>query len=83
ERAKTRARSLRWTEEVDLLEEEMRRVLQFLTWRAGWWEEQIGRRGLPEGSQREGETAYATRQAALLIDLRDVFAQKWSGLAEL
>ncbi|KAJ7026189.1 hypothetical protein C8F04DRAFT_1212668 [Mycena alexandri] len=69
--AKTRARSLRWTEEVDLLEEEMRRVLQFLTWRAGWWEEQIGRRGLPEGSQREGETAYAARQAA------------WSGLAEL
>ncbi|KAJ7017666.1 hypothetical protein C8F04DRAFT_1200144 [Mycena alexandri] len=81
--AKTRARSLRWTEEVDLLEEEMRRVLQFLTWRAGWWEEQIGRRGLPEGSQREGETAYAARQAAVLIDLRDAFAQKWSGLAEL
>ncbi|KAJ7716378.1 hypothetical protein B0H16DRAFT_1741305 [Mycena metata] len=81
--AKTRARSLRWTEEVDLLEEEMRRVLQFFTWRAGWWEEQIGRRDLPDGAHSEGETAYAARQAALLIELRDTFAQQWSGLAEL
>ncbi|KAJ7457415.1 hypothetical protein FB451DRAFT_1341923 [Mycena latifolia] len=35
--AKTRARSRQWTEEVDLLEEEMRRVLVFLEWKAGWW----------------------------------------------
>ncbi|KAJ7099018.1 hypothetical protein C8R44DRAFT_593419, partial [Mycena epipterygia] len=35
--AKTRARAHRWTEEVDLLEEEMRRILVFLEWRAGWW----------------------------------------------
>ncbi|KAJ6452843.1 hypothetical protein C8R45DRAFT_1112863 [Mycena sanguinolenta] len=30
--AKTRARSMRWREEVDLLEEEMRRVTAFLRW---------------------------------------------------
>jgi hypothetical protein len=40
--AKTRAKALRYAEEVDLLEEEMRRVLQFLEWRASWWRAQIG-----------------------------------------
>ncbi|KAJ7725158.1 hypothetical protein B0H14DRAFT_3519387 [Mycena olivaceomarginata] len=37
--AKTRARAMRWTEEVDLLEEEMRHIVEFLQWRSGWWKE--------------------------------------------
>ncbi|KAJ7752370.1 hypothetical protein B0H16DRAFT_1723726 [Mycena metata] len=36
--AKTRALGLRNTEEVDLLEEEMRQVPEFLRWRAHEWE---------------------------------------------
>jgi hypothetical protein len=36
---KGRARALRWTEEVQLLMEEMRRVLVFLEWKAAFWEE--------------------------------------------
>ncbi|KAJ7269976.1 hypothetical protein B0H12DRAFT_999151, partial [Mycena haematopus] len=36
--AKTRARFMRRMEEVDLLEEERRRILQFLGWQADWWE---------------------------------------------
>ncbi|KAG2750254.1 hypothetical protein P692DRAFT_20421062 [Suillus brevipes Sb2] len=32
-----RAQSMRWAEEVELLHEEMRRVLQFLRWHAAWW----------------------------------------------
>jgi hypothetical protein len=35
---KARARAMRWSEEVRLLVEEMRRVLQFLQWRARFWE---------------------------------------------
>src|ERR1700722_1694276 len=35
---KARARALRWTEEVQLLLEEMRRVLQFLEWKSRFWE---------------------------------------------
>ncbi|KAJ7271751.1 hypothetical protein C8J57DRAFT_1226330 [Mycena rebaudengoi] len=42
--AKARARSLQWSEEVDLLEEEMRRITQFLFWHASWWEGQRDRR---------------------------------------
>lgn len=81
--AKARARSMRWSEEVDLLEEEMRRVLQFLTWRAGWWDSQSDRRGLEEGAQCEGEAAYAARQAAVQRSLHDSFVVKWAPLPEL
>ncbi|KAJ7617002.1 hypothetical protein DFH06DRAFT_1012669 [Mycena polygramma] len=81
--AKARARSMRWREEVDLLEEEMRRVLAFLAWRAEWWTSRVGLRGLSDGPQREGESAYATRQAALHMELRDGFAAKWQELPAL
>ncbi|KAJ7079372.1 hypothetical protein C8R43DRAFT_910127, partial [Mycena crocata] len=81
--AKARARCMRWGEEVDLLEMEMRRVQSFLLWRAGWWTEQIGRRGLADGPQLEGETAYALRQAALQRKLHDRFSRDWRALPEL
>ncbi|KAJ6562892.1 hypothetical protein DFH09DRAFT_920722, partial [Mycena vulgaris] len=81
--AKVRARSMRWSEEVDLLEEEMRRIVQFLTWRADWWEGRIDLRELPEGPQREGETAYAVKQARILMKLRDAFLAKWVALPEV
>ncbi|KAJ6532232.1 hypothetical protein DFH09DRAFT_1092897 [Mycena vulgaris] len=81
--AKTRARSLRWSEEVDLLEEEVRRIAQFLRWRSEWWQEQVGKRGLEEGPQAEGETAYAMRQAGLQADLSTRFTGMWSALPEL
>ncbi|KAJ7467369.1 hypothetical protein B0H11DRAFT_1732757 [Mycena galericulata] len=81
--AKARARFLRWREEIDLLEEEMRRIQQFLTWRSVWWQDRVDVRGLPDGAQREGETAYALRQAKLSRDRCAKFAQLWSHLPEL
>ncbi|KAJ6499776.1 hypothetical protein DFH09DRAFT_1336417 [Mycena vulgaris] len=81
--AKTRARSLRWSEEVDLLEEETRRITQFLLWRADWWQDRVGQRGLEEGPQAEGEKAYAVRQAGLLADLSARFTGMWTALPEL
>jgi hypothetical protein len=74
---------MRWAEEVDLLEEEMRRILQFLRWRTGWWTAKVGQRGLPEGPQCEGETAYALRQAEIQSELADQFTEEWKALAEL
>ncbi|KAK7046263.1 hypothetical protein R3P38DRAFT_2507036 [Favolaschia claudopus] len=81
--AKTRARALRWQEEVTLLEEEMRRTLQYLQWRSDWWKQQIGRRGLADGPQLEGETSYALRQAAIQSTLAEEFTKEWRGLDEL
>ncbi|KAF8223543.1 hypothetical protein L208DRAFT_1078317, partial [Tricholoma matsutake] len=34
---KAQVRAERWWEEVILLEEEMRRVLEFCQWKARWW----------------------------------------------
>ncbi|KAG1724932.1 uncharacterized protein EDB91DRAFT_1331171 [Suillus paluster] len=36
---KARARAMRWAEEVELLKEEMRRILQFFEWDAQRWDE--------------------------------------------
>jgi hypothetical protein len=68
---------------VDLLEEEMCRILQFLWWWSDWWKEQVGKQGTTEAAQLEGETAYASRQAAFLTGLATSFSTKWTGLAEL
>ncbi|KAK7044982.1 hypothetical protein R3P38DRAFT_3308726 [Favolaschia claudopus] len=81
--AKTRARSLRWAEEVDLLEEEMRRVWAFFLWHAQWWREKIGLLGREEGPQCEGETAYALRQEAIRTALADEFTKEWAHLPNL
>lgn len=61
----------------------MRRVRQFLLSRAAWWAEQVGRRGLGEGPQREGETAYALRQAGIQSALADSFAKQWETVPDL
>ncbi|KAJ7868019.1 hypothetical protein B0H14DRAFT_2572512 [Mycena olivaceomarginata] len=52
-------------------------------WRAGWWAAKVGQRGLPEGPQCEGETAYALRQAKNQTQLADEFTEEWKALAEL
>ncbi|KAK6971654.1 CxC2 domain-containing protein [Favolaschia claudopus] len=77
--AKTRARAHRWTEEVDLLEEEMRRVLEFLKWKAEWWTTLIGQREtvVSDSTLNEGFTAYAQRQCRIQLDLRARFEANW------
>ncbi|KAJ6548887.1 hypothetical protein B0H19DRAFT_1032024 [Mycena capillaripes] len=86
--AKTRARGLRNTEEVDLLEEEMRRVPAFLRCRADWWESKkrhVGKTERPDllsnPRQREGHDAYATRQARMLRAIADQFEENWKPVA--
>ncbi|KAJ6575960.1 hypothetical protein DFH09DRAFT_915004 [Mycena vulgaris] len=88
--ARTRARGLRNTEEVDLLEEEMRRTPVYLRWRADWWESQKAHTGreqrhdlLEDKRQREGHDAYATRQARILRRIAERFDKKWSTIPAL
>ncbi|KAJ7156373.1 hypothetical protein C8R46DRAFT_1040909 [Mycena filopes] len=77
--AKAWARTRRWTEEVNLLKEEMRRVPVALRWKAQWW------RDVAEfsGNHGEGVRAYTSRQAALLDDIASGFEETWAGLREL
>jgi hypothetical protein len=68
---------MRWSEEVLLLREEMRRVLAFLDWHACWWEDRrTARRGLmPEVA--EGMVAYASKQAQIRRSIRSSFDHLW------
>ncbi|KAJ7448387.1 hypothetical protein FB451DRAFT_1533078 [Mycena latifolia] len=76
--AKTRAKAHHWAEEVDLLEEEMRRTLVFLEWKAAWWRElRAGRPEVEDPCLRQGLSSYAERQAAILDDMRARFELTW------
>ncbi|KAG2739550.1 hypothetical protein P692DRAFT_201664013, partial [Suillus brevipes Sb2] len=68
----------RWAEEVELLDEEMRRVLQFLRWHAAWWHEK-GRESTlnAAAAEHEGLVAYAYRQAQLRHNITDRFEKMW------
>ncbi|KAF8875708.1 hypothetical protein BD779DRAFT_1613396 [Infundibulicybe gibba] len=79
---KSRARAMRFREEVELLLEEMRRVQRFFTWQEKFWIEkgdidtcQWGNNISP--MRAEGLRAYANRQAALRHALRDHFGKIW------
>lgn len=67
---------MRWSEEVQLLQEEMRRTKDFFAWHADWWEN-IG----PTSERRvdivEGMRAYAHRQASIRRKMRDWCANAW------
>ncbi|KAG1741401.1 hypothetical protein EDD22DRAFT_786709, partial [Suillus occidentalis] len=74
---KARACANRWTEEVQLLLEEMRRVRAFLSWHAMWWDEQADRRAELPAAETEGIKGYARRQAALQRSIQDAFTAMW------
>ncbi|KAF8449520.1 hypothetical protein L210DRAFT_3641113 [Boletus edulis BED1] len=74
---KARARAHRWTEEVVLLVEEQRRVLEFLRWQESWWLIKEAEVDTSDLSLKEGLSAYALRQAALKHDLRIHFTRMW------
>jgi hypothetical protein len=72
---------MRWSEELRLLEEEMRRVLAYLDWDIGVWRNRaldVGR-NWPSTSKAhaEGLIAYACRQAWIRGCLKADFEFKW------
>jgi hypothetical protein len=69
---------MRWSEEVHLLLEEMRRVLAYFEWHERWWLSLRERwEGLP-AAQMEGLRAYAERQASLRRNLSKDFRSHWT-----
>ena len=79
-KAKTRAD--RWSEEKELLQEEMRRVLELSEWKASWWLAQRHRRGDEHTSVLQGLATYAEKQAAVYNRLAVRFAGMWLPLLE-
>ena len=70
---------MRFSEEVELLLEENRRVLQFFEWQESWWLAKAEQKTDSEMAAMwsEGLRAYALRQAALRADLRKHFSHIW------
>ncbi|KAF4588993.1 hypothetical protein EYR40_010549 [Pleurotus pulmonarius] len=75
--AKTKARADRWVEELQLVQEEMRRSLIFLAWKADWWCEQATRRGNIPPAVSSGLSAYALKQASFLRALLQDSVDIW------
>ncbi|KAJ6465540.1 hypothetical protein C8R47DRAFT_1235772 [Mycena vitilis] len=75
--ARARARKDRWTEEVMLLREEMRRVLRYLDWQVRWWKERAALRTDWSAAVAAGAHAYAMKQAAWHQRLAGYFQTKW------
>ncbi|KAK7019655.1 hypothetical protein VNI00_018040 [Paramarasmius palmivorus] len=74
---KSRARSLRATEEVLLLREEMRRTLRYLEWMAGEWEARANV-NVGSSSKMEGKHVFALAQAEVQRGLKTHFEKLWA-----
>ncbi|KAG6905142.1 hypothetical protein DXG01_004559 [Tephrocybe rancida] len=77
---KSRARSMRFTEEVALLSEEMARVLRFFSWQEKTWlqrAEEWSTHATGGTPYAEGLIAYARRQARLRVDMTSHFKTLW------
>ncbi|KAF9784125.1 hypothetical protein BJ322DRAFT_1109984 [Thelephora terrestris] len=73
-----RARADRWTEEADLLQEEMRRVVAFLEWKSTWWSNKVGSRlGSTAPDIQHGIDGYARKQANTYHKLAISLTKKW------
>ncbi|KAJ7873906.1 hypothetical protein B0H14DRAFT_2343923 [Mycena olivaceomarginata] len=77
--SRAKARKTRWDEEVELLREEMRRVLRYLEWDKSRWEklrqDAAGRTDIAMDF-RGGLEAYAAKQAALHAELYSLFRKE-------
>jgi hypothetical protein len=81
--AKAKARADRWEEDVILLDEEMRRVLEFCSWKARWWKERVSLRENLPGPYAEGLCAYAAEQADMEQRIRTAWTTKWADARQL
>ncbi|KDQ26060.1 hypothetical protein PLEOSDRAFT_169869 [Pleurotus ostreatus PC15] len=75
--AKARAHSQRWQEEVALLREEMWRTRVSLQARAEWWSQTTQPVPGSDLATLKGAEAYAKRQAAMYVALKDHFTYLW------
>ena len=76
--AQCMARADRWEEEVVLLQEEMRRIVQYLEWRSRDWLSKAGTRSdSVSPTVHSGLSAYAKKQSAVYHNLAVRFCQRW------
>ena len=75
EYAKAHARARRYTEEEELVLEEMNRTLKYLRWKASWW-----LRWEPQHQKHQveqGRKAYSAKQSSAMMELAIKFEKSW------
>ena len=75
--AKARARMMRWKEELLIVQEEMRRVIEYLRWKATWWQARTSLRGHHDSGIVSGISGYANKQAAICGGMAEQCASYW------
>ncbi|KAF8131729.1 hypothetical protein K438DRAFT_1911926 [Mycena galopus ATCC 62051] len=78
--AKARGRADRWREELILLEEEMRRTVEFCAWKAKWWRERLDARPDVSPELAEGLRAYGLEQADREARWASTWTEKWGAV---
>ncbi|KAL0571201.1 hypothetical protein V5O48_010766 [Marasmius crinis-equi] len=79
---KARANSRRPREELRLVEEEMRRSIEYCHYQAGWWTRQVGRREGVCPWLAEGLKAYAKQQSEIEINRAVRWGERWAPIRE-
>lgn len=75
---KAQARVERWSEELLIVQEEMRRVLVYLRWKSDWWVDQGSKRVIDHDlALVDGIQAYAHKQAAIQTRVAERCAAHW------
>lgn len=75
--ARGKARAERWTEEVAIVLEEMRRSLAYCEWKSTWWMNQRESR-TGTSDLLEGLAAYSLKQAKMWRSMGESFATEWA-----
>jgi hypothetical protein len=75
--AKARARMIRWKEELQIVQQEMRRMLAYQVWRADWWRQQANRHEQVDSTMLSGLKGYAYKQALICTRMAEQCAITW------
>jgi hypothetical protein len=67
----------RWEEEVELVVEEMRRIICYMDWRSHHWQSLVSKREVLDTTVREGIAAYAEKQAYIAQMMAHRFSKQW------
>ncbi|KAF8978718.1 hypothetical protein BDQ17DRAFT_1338614 [Cyathus striatus] len=67
----------KWNEELQILMEEMRRVVKFCEWKSEWWMMKANERSVKNDTVQQGLVAYAYKQSELANDLATSCAHTW------
>ena len=75
--SKSQARKMRWEEEVQIIQEEMRRTIVYYEWKQQWWIRQNLQPTTCGDAIQLGISAYAQKQAHYCKCMAESFARAW------